>query len=79
MTFNKWIDTFVSEKGIENTAIEVEGPSGINYMTVRNVVEAIKQASTPEKKSIKATLIMIDFKNGNAVHFFKHLAQAIAI
>jgi len=80
MTFSKWIDTLIAEKGISTELyLEIEGPSGLNMMPLSYVIEAIKSAPKSEKDRIKKTLIMIDFKNGDITHFFKHLAQAIAI
>ena len=80
MKFNEWLDTLIDEKGIDKEEeITVEGESGTNFMTVETVVEAIKATGTQEQGKIKDTLVMIDFKNGDIVHFFRHLAKAIAI
>ena len=79
-TFSAWIDTFISEKGIdtENT-LGLEGPSGTNIMPAGIVIEAMKRAPRHERDRMKKTLILIDFKNGDPLHFIRHLAQAIAI
>ncbi len=79
MTFTKWLDTFIQEKGIEDQVIEVEGDSGLNIIPLAVLVEAIKSACQSEQKSIKSTLVKIDFANGNVMHFFNHLAKAVAI
>lgn len=80
MQFNTWIETLVSEKGIDTEQrFDVEGPSGTNNMDYRTVIDAIKQTSTEEKAKIKTMLVKIDFANGDIRHFFRHLAQAIAI
>ena len=80
MTFNTWIDALISEKNISvEQTLEVEGPSGVNFMPLSIVVDAIKSACANEKAQIKTTLVKIDFANGDVVHFFKHLAKAIAI
>lgn len=80
MTFNTWIDTFTTEKGLDmDQIIEVEGESGTNFMPLSIVIDAIKAASEQERRQIKATIVKIDFMNGNVMHFFRHLAQAIAI
>ena len=79
-TFNKWLDTLVSEKGLNaEQVVEVPGASGVNYMPLQIIMDAIKSASKIEQSQIKNTLVMIDFKNGDILHFFKHLAKAIAI
>ena len=79
-TFNKWFDTFIAEKGIDlEQVFTIEGPSGPNHMTYQNVVDVIKQAPPHEKVGIKDTLVMIDFRNGDVLDYFRHLAQAIAL
>lgn len=80
MTFNKWLDTFIAEKGIDGDhMIEADGASGANYIPVSILVDAIKSAGESEKAAIKNTIVKIDFHNGNVMHFFSHLAKAIAI
>ena len=55
------------------------GESGKNIIPLEVVLEHIEIASVNEKKKIKDILVKIDFKNGDCMHFFKHLARAIAI
>ena len=75
-----WIDRFVSEKELDVDYIfEVEGASGPNFIPLAVVIEHIKIATKREQAQIKATLVRIDFVNGDAMCFFNHLAQAIAI
>ena len=77
--FNNWLDTFLSEKGIDlDQPINVEGGAGLNFMTVENIVQFMKVTSAGEQKAIKNTFVMIDFKNGDVLHFIKHLAQGVA-
>ena len=80
MTFTKWLDTLVEEKGISiSTVLEVEGASGTNYIPLEILLDAIKNISKHEQAGIKNMLVKIDFVNGNIVDYFKHLAQALAI
>lgn len=80
MTFNKWLDTFISEKGVNvDRILEVEGASGVNMMPVQIVLDAIKSAPANEQAAIKTTFVKIDFVNGDVLHFINHLARAIAI
>jgi hypothetical protein len=80
-SFNKWLDTFLSEKGIAlEEVLEVEAHDGNpNFIPVGCLVEAIKQAIPKEQKGIKSMLVKIDFRNGNVRHFLTHLAKAIAL
>jgi len=75
-----YLNNLISEKSniSMNTEIEVEGNSGTNFMTVGIVVEHILIAPKSEQDAIKNMLVKIDFKNGDVLHFFKHLAGAIA-
>ena len=78
--FNQWLDTFIQEKGINlDEQFEVEGAMGTNYMQYYNVVAEIKTAPKSEQDRIKDMIVAIDFANGDVKHFFRHLAQAIAI
>ena len=76
-----WIYTLISEKGLNlETIIEVDGEMyGANFIPLGVVVEHILIANPQEQKWIKDTLVKIDFANGDIMHLFKHLAQALAI
>ena len=75
-----YLNTLLSEKNIDlEQVLEIEGASGTNFMPLSIVVDAIGDAPSHEQQAIKKTLVMIDFKNGDIMHFIKHLAQAIAI
>jgi hypothetical protein len=78
-SFGRWLDTFLSEKGIDlEQGFVVRGPSGDNHMTYENVVDVMKQAPAHEQAAIKNMIVRIDFKNGDVCHYLRHLAQAIA-
>ena len=80
MKFTEWLDTFIQEKELDTeTPITVQGPSGPNYMTAQNVLDAIKQAPSHEQDAIKIMLIRIDFANASVLNYLKHLAKAIAL
>lgn len=77
--FGLWLETFLSEKGIDlDEAIEVEGPSGLNLLDVGILVEAMKSAPAHEQRGIRAMLVRIDFAFGDVRHYLRHLAQAVA-
>ena len=78
--FTKWLKTFIEEKGFDSeTRFDVEGENGTNSIPLGCVIEAINSAPSHEQAGIKNTLVKIDFMNGDALHFFKHLAGALAI
>lgn len=80
MTFNTWLETFLSEKGIDRDhVLEVDGPSGFNAIPVDCLVSLMKQAPKHEQQGIKSMIVKIDFRNGDVLDYFKHLARAVAI
>lgn len=79
MTFSTWIDTFVSEKGIDTEQyLTIEGPSGENMIPVGCLIDLMKQAPKAEQQAIKATIVKLDFLNRDVLGYFKHLAKAVA-
>jgi hypothetical protein len=80
MTFPTWIDTFISEKGLDlDHVLEAEGASGRNFIPLAVLVDAIKAAPDQERRAIKHKIVKLDFINAPVMPFFTHLAQAIAI
>lgn len=79
--FDRWIDTFVDEKGIDVHHVFTKfAPQGTeNWIPVDSVIAAMKVASKSEQAAIKTTLVRIDFANGDVLHFLDHLAGALAI
>ena len=75
-----YLKTLIEEKNIDlEEIIEVNGESGLNLMPLGVLLDAICSTGKEEQKAIKNTLVKIDFHNGDIMHYFKHLAQAIAI
>ena len=80
MTFADWLDTFVDEKRLDRMhTFAVEGRSGVNYIPLEILIDHMKATGKSEQERIKATIVRIDFLNGNVLHFFNHLASAIAV
>lgn len=78
--FNNWLDTLVEEKGLDTDRMwEIEGPSGPNFIPLGVVIENCKITCDNEQRQIKNILVKIDFLNGDVMHFFSHLARALAI
>jgi hypothetical protein len=77
--FDRWIDTFISEKGIDpEETFEVEGPSGMNEIPYGVIIEHMKITSPEEQKQLKNMIVMLDFKNADIRKYLRHLGQAIA-
>ena len=77
--FEKWLNTFIEEKGIETElSIQFDDENGnLNIMPVKIILDAIKSTTKEEQAQIKNTIVQIDFKNGNVLDYFKHLAKAL--
>lgn len=82
MNFDAWLDTLVAEKGIDvdGTIFVKEGMQwGENHIPLEIVLERIKQTTGNEQAQIKNTLVEIDFRNGDIMHYFDYLAGALAL
>ena len=80
VTFALWLGNFIDQKQFDtDMPFEVEGPNGMNQMDYNVVMQAILDTNLNEQEGIKATLVKIDFMNGDIGHYFRHLAQALAI
>lgn len=77
-SFNKWLDTFIAEKGIKlEDTFSLDGDESFHIFEVGNIIENIKIAPPEEQTQIKDMLVKIDFHNGSVIDYFKHLAQAL--
>ncbi len=80
MRFSKWLDTLVSEKGLDTEhTFTVEGESGPNSIPLGCVLDAIKAAPKHEQDGIKTMLVRLDFRAAPILPYFGHLAKALAI
>jgi hypothetical protein len=78
--FNKWLDTFLEEKKVNlDTEFEYQGMECLNIIDLHSIIDAIKNTSQSEQLKIKNTIVEIDFKNGDVLHFFKHLGNALVV
>jgi hypothetical protein len=78
-TYDKWLDTFVEEKGLnQDQLIVVNGDSGKNLIPLAVVLEHIKISHPNDQKKIRTMLVQLDFKNADVMDFFKHIAKALA-
>ena len=74
-----YLHNLLGENNIDlKTTLSVNGASGSNVIPVGVVVEYILITTKAEQRSIRDVLVAIDYKNGDIMHFIKHLALAIA-
>ncbi len=77
--FNKWLDTFIEEKGIDlEQVIEIKTEDNTHYFEIGNIIANIKATTPEEQAGIKDMIVKIDFYNGDVVDYFRHLAQVLA-
>lgn len=69
--FYDWFTTFLEEKEVD-MSLPLNG-----HVQVGDVCQFICYTTPEEQAKIKHTLVLIDFKNGDVYHFFRHLAQAL--
>ncbi|MDM5205343.1 hypothetical protein [Cytobacillus kochii] len=66
----------IEEKELLNEVIFIEHDGVLHFVEVTFLLEVIENASQREKEQIKNTFSIIDFKNGNLMHYLKFLAEA---
>lgn len=76
-----YLNNLISEKNLNlQTIIEVNGKEfGTNFIPLEAVIEFINELSPSVQSKIKNNFIKIDFHNGDVMHFFKYIAQGMAI
>lgn len=80
-TFATWLDTFVSEKELNTEhvfTVQTDDFWGEHIIPLAVVIEAAKNASDTERAQIQDIIVQIDFRNGDVLHFFAHLAKGLA-
>lgn len=75
--FNKWLDTFIEEKGLDlNHIFEVETDDPL-WGTVLIPLSAVVEAAKTIPEWVEQDLIYIDYLNGDVMHYFKFLAEGM--
>jgi len=80
VSFKKWIDTFVSEKGFDRnmTIFDGKGIDGCHYrIKFGEMIDALKRSNFKDRKQLKALIIKIDSQNGDLLNFFKFLSVSM--
>ncbi len=68
----KYLNTLTKEKGIKNS-LKLDG-----LVTVQVANEFIARLDVSTQEKIRKNFILIDFKNGDILHFYKYIAKGIA-
>jgi hypothetical protein len=79
-TFRNYLTVLLKEKGIslEHT-FEIPSDSiwGNHLVPMEVVIEFIESLDKPTQSKIKETLVMIDFKNGNVLHYMEYITKGM--
>lgn len=69
-----YLKNLITEKGTDlDTEIQIDGHFGLTYEMLIDFI-----ASLPEHHAtIRNTLVLIDFKNGDVFHYLNHLANGM--
>ena len=79
-TITIYLQRLLSEKGISpNHTFIIKSDSifGENFVPLEVVVEFIESLDPNTQIQIKKTLIEIDFKNGNVLHFLEYITKGM--
>lgn len=76
--FNKWLDTFIEEKGIDTSEEFNSTKKGITQtFSYEDIISNIKNSLEREQEKIKNKIIEIDFNNADVKDFFRHISKAL--
>ena len=75
-----YLEALLTEKGITSNLddfMEIEGHFGISYNDQINFI--MKNASSAHKDRILNTFTLIDFKNGDVMHYWNHITEGMLL
>jgi hypothetical protein len=78
----KYLTDLFTEKGYNlDHVLEVpsKGIYGTNYIPLESVIEFVCKLDKDTRVKIRKTFVMIDFKNGDIMHFVNHIAKGMAV
>lgn len=78
-SFATWLTAFVEEKDLDLCHLfQVETTQYTHLIPLHKVLDAARFARPDEQDKIKDILVQLDFRNGDVMHFFNHLAGGVA-
>ena len=81
MNFNKWLDTFIEEKGFDlEYQFEIQTEKNLHLVDLGYVIETIKTFPVEMKQQVKNTIVRLDFANNNKeiMNYFRGFAVCIS-
>jgi hypothetical protein len=69
----------LEEKGLDNEIIDVEHKDNIHKIEMDVLIDLMESVNKQDQKKIEETMRFIDFKNGDMMHYMKHLATGYVV
>lgn len=79
-TFRNYLTLLLKEKGISlQHTFEIPSDSlfGNHFVPMEVVLEFIESLDNQTQSKIKETLVLIDFKNGNVLHYLEYITKGM--
>lgn len=79
-TFRNYLTLLLKEKGISlQHTFEIPSDSlfGNHFVPMEVVFEFIESLDNQTQSKIKETLVLIDFKNGNVLHYMEYITKGM--
>ena len=79
-TFRNYLNLLLKEKGISlQHTFEIPSDSifGNHFVPMEVVLEFIESLDNQTQSKIKETLVLIDFKNGNVLHYMEYITKGM--
>ncbi len=79
-TFRNYLTLLLKEKGISlQHTFEIPSDSlfGNHFVPMEVVLEFIESLDNQTQSKIKETLVLIDFKNGNVLHYMEYITKGM--
>ena len=78
MTFERWLDALIDEKELNrNHIFKIEYEGTIHLMKFKVLIESIIALPEKHQNKIKDKLVAINFRNGDYIHYFSYVAEAL--
>jgi len=79
-TFRNYLTLLLKEKGISlQHTFEIPSDSlfGNHFVPMEVLLEFIESLDNQTQSKIKETLVLIDFKNGNVLHYMEYITKGM--
>lgn len=75
MDFKEWLTTFFTEKDLINKYLNIEHCGQTHIIDIPFMIEFLSTLPEEQQMIIKHNFCMIDFQDGEVMHFMDYLAR----